>query len=129
MKRISTAAVAAAMSISLVAVPAMAQENTGSSVQAADDTKVASSKTTDEEAIAYYNQRKAESTKLLQSITKDKTGEAEAKAVAPLASSFKSDKAQDWAPGKTFEILLGTGIAAAVLGIVAFLSGAVKLPF
>lgn len=120
MKRFSTAAVAAAMSVSLVAAPAMAQDNTE---------KTGSSKISDEEAIAYIQNSGKDQTRILQSITKDKTGEEYTKAVAPLASSLKSDKAQGWNPGKTFNILLGTGIAAAVLGIVAFLAGNVKLPF
>lgn len=48
-----------------------------------------------------------------------------------LASSYKNDTLNGYKTGTTFDILLGTGIAATVLAAIAaaIQSGAVKLPF
>ncbi|SQG63540.1 Uncharacterised protein [Corynebacterium renale] len=49
----------------------------------------------------------------------------------PLHSSYLNDTANGYKLGTTFDILLGTGIAATVLAAIAaaIQSGAVKLPF
>lgn len=62
------------------------------------------------------------------------TPEEREKALKPLISSLKSDAAQGWAPGTTADVLLGTGITAALLALIAFVvnSGLVpglQLPF
>ena len=126
MKRITTAAVAAATALSLATVPAFAQENDdqGSSQQnegssSADGDKKKSSEIDDQEAINYAKKNKSDANSTVKNAL-DKEGEEQEKALKPLISSLKSDAAQGWAPGKTFEILLGTGITAAILGLLAF---------
>lgn len=137
MKRITTAAIAAATAMSLATVPAMAEEegssgNGGSSVGSQDqnngNNKKKSSEYTDEEAIDYAKENKDKAKGPVKSaLDKDDDG----KSLGSLASSLKSDKANDWEPGKTANILLGTGITAAILAVIAFLTngGGLKLPF
>mgnify|MGYP001757902206 FL=1 len=72
----------------------------------------------------------------MKSSTEGKDGESKDLSDAFL-SSIKSDKANDWEPGKTANILLGTGIGALVLGVLAAVAasgavpglGNIKLPF
>ncbi len=152
MKRTATAAIAAATALSLAVVPAYAedakdpgkddtnassQDNQGSSSNAEgeqqDGKKVSSSDITDEEAQAYYKERQKDATGL----AKPKEGKEDEDVSSALLSSIKSDKANDWEPGKTANILLGTGIGALVLGILAVVAGGgaipglgnIKLPF
>lgn len=136
MKRITTAAIAAATAMSLATVPAMAEEegssgNGGSSVGSQDENNgnnKKSSEYTNEEAIDYAKDNKDKAKGPVKSaLDKDDDG----KSLGSLASSLKSDKANDWEPGKTANILLGTGITAAILAVIAFLTngGGLKLPF
>lgn len=150
MKRTSTAAIAAATALSLAVVPAYAEDakdpgkddtnassndNQGSSSEGEqqDGKKVSSSDITDEEAQAYYKERQKDATGL----AKPKEGKEDEDVSSALLSSIKSDKANDWEPGKTANILLGTGIGALVLGILAVVAGGgaipglgnIKLPF
>ena len=152
MKRTATAAIAAATALSLAVVPAYAedakdpgkddtnassQDNQGSSSNAEgeqqDGKKVSSSDITDEEAQAYYKERQKDATGL----AKPKEGKEGEDVSSALLSSIKSDKANGWEPGKTANILLGTGIGALVLGILAVVAGGgaipglgnIKLPF
>ena len=153
MKRITTAAVAAATALSLVATPAFAEDNKdgssndnqGSSQQQdkegdkggsskEGETKKKSSELTDQDAIDYANKKSDELTGLVKKAAEKDTKEEREKALKPLISSLKSDAAQGWAPGKTADILLGTGITAALLALIAFVvnSGLVpglQLPF
>lgn len=153
MKRITTAAVAAATALSLVATPAFAEdnkdgssnENQGSSQQQDKEgdkggsskdgeTKKKSSELSDQDAIDYANKKSDELTGLVKKAAEKDTKEEREKALKPLISSLKSDAAQGWAPGKTADVLLGTGITAALLALIAFVvnSGLVpglKLPF
>lgn len=153
MKRITTAAVAAATALSLVATPAFAEdnkdgssnENQGSSQQQDKEgdkggsskdgeTKKKSSELTDQDAIDYANKKSDELTGLVKKAAEKDTKEEREKALKPLISSLKSDAAQGWAPGTTADVLLGTGITAALLALIAFVvnSGLVpglKLPF
>ena len=154
MKRITTAAVAAATALSLVATPAFAEdnkdgssnENQGSSQQQDKEgdkggsskdgeTKKKSSEIDDKDALGYAKETKnGEPTGLVKNALEKKTAVEQEKALKPLISSLKSDKANEWAPGKTADILLGTGITAALLALIAFVvnSGLVpglKLPF
>ena len=133
MKRITTAAIAAATAMSLATVPAMAEEgsseNGGSSVASQEDNKkVKSSEIDEKDAIEYAKDNKDKAKGPVKSAL-DKDDQD--KALGPLASSLKSDKANDWEPGKTANILLGTGITAAILAVIAFLTngGGLKLPF
>lgn len=136
MKRITTAAIAAATAMSLATVPAMAEEegssgNGGSSVGSQDENNgnnKKSSEYTNEEAIDYAKDNKDKAKGPVKSAL-DKDDQD--KALGSLASSLKSDKANDWEPGKTANILLGTGITAAILAVIAFLTngGGLKLPF
>lgn len=133
MKRITTAAIAAATAMSLTTVPAMAEEegssgNGGSSVGSQEGNNKKSSEYTNEEAIDYAKDNKDKAKGPVKSaLDKDDDG----KSLGSLASSLKSDKANDWEPGKTANILLGTGITAAILAVIAFLTngGGLKLPF
>lgn len=134
MKRITTAAIAAATAMSLATVPAMAEEegssgNGGSSVGSQEgNNNKKSSEYTNEEAIDYAKDNKDKAKGPVKSaLDKDDDG----KSLGSLASSLKSDKANDWEPGKTANILLGTGITAAILAVIAFLTngGGLKLPF
>lgn len=153
MKRITTAAVAAATALSLVATPAFAEDNKdgssndnqGSSQQQDKEgdkggsskdgeTKKKSSELTDQDAIDYANKKSDELTGLVKKAAEKDTKEEREKALKPLISSLKSDAAQGWAPGTTADVLLGTGITAALLALIAFVvnSGLVpglKLPF
>ena len=133
MKRITNAAIAAATAMSLATVPAMAEEegssgNGGSSVGSQEGNNKKSSEYTNEEAIDYAKDNKDKAKGPVKSAL-DKDDQD--KALGPLASSLKSDKANDWEPGKTANILLGTGITAAILAVIAFLTngGGLKLPF
>lgn len=150
MKRTATAAIAAATALSLAVVPAYAEDakdpgkddtnassndNQGSSSEGEqqDGKKVSSSDISDEEAQAYYKERQKDATGL----AKPKEGKEGEDVSSALLSSIKSDKANDWEPGKTANILLGTGIGALVLGILAVVAGGgaipglgnIKLPF
>ncbi|MCG7277929.1 hypothetical protein MHJ95_02810 [Corynebacterium imitans] len=150
MKRTATAAIAAATALSLAVVPAYAEDakdpgkddtnassndNQGSSSEGEqqDGKKVSSSDITDEEAQAYYKERQKDATGL----AKPKEGKEGEDVSSALLSSIKSDKANGWEPGKTANILLGTGIGALVLGILAVVAGGgaipglgnIKLPF
>ena len=153
MKRITTAAVAAATALSLVATPAFAEdnkdgssnENQGSSQQQdkegdkggsskEGETKKKSSELSDQDAIDYANKKSDELTRPVKKAPAKDTPEEREKALKPLISSLKSDAAQGWAPGTTADVLLGTGITAALLALIAFVvnSGLVpglKLPF
>lgn len=150
MKRTATAAIAAATALSLAVVPAYAQDtddpakgdtnassqdNQGSSSQGdqQDGKKTGSSDISDEDAQKYYKENKGKATGL----AKPKEGKEDEDVSSALLSSIKSDKANDWEPGKTANILLGTGIGALVLGILAVVAGGgaipglgnIKLPF
>ena len=136
MKRTITAAIAAATALSLAVVPAQAetaakpdlssnqqQSNSGSSNKDGEK-KESSSKISNEAAIE--GALAGDKTKIVESIVKDKDEAGQKKALGPLASSFKSDKSNDWKFGTTFDILLGTGIAALLLVIFNFVKGGIK---
>lgn len=150
MKRTATAAIAAATALSLAVVPAYAedakdpgkddtnassQDNQGSSSNAEgeDGKKVSSSDISDEDAQKYYKENKDKATGL----AKPKEGKEDQDVSSALLSSIKSDASNGWEPGKTANILLGTGIGALVLGILAVVAGGgaipglgnIKLPF
>lgn len=153
MKRTATAAIAAATSLSLAVVPAYAQDtddpakddtnassqdnqdNQGSSSQGdqQDGKKTGSSDISDEDAQKYYKENKDKATGL----AKPKEGKEDEDVSSALLSSIKSDASNGWEPGKTANILLGTGIGALVLGILAVVAGGgaipglgnIKLPF
>ena len=64
----------------------------------------------------YKNQSEKQSA-LLKRVTGDKSGDELNAALKPLLSSIKADKAQEWNPGTTLNILLGVGVLAALVGI------------
>lgn len=153
MKRTATAAIAAATALSLAVVPAYAQDtddpakgdtnassqdnqdNQGSSSEGdqQDGKKTGSSDISDEDAQKYYKENKDKATGL----AKPKEGKEDEDVSSALLSSIKSDASNGWEPGKTANILLGTGIGALVLGILAVVAGGgaipglgnIKLPF
>ena len=144
MKRFTTAAVAAATALSLVATPAFAEEaqpkEQGSSQQSSskegdnkdgsskDGNKKKSSEIEEEEALNYAKNNKDKATGLAKSALAKEGAEEQNKALKPLISSLKSDKANEWDPGKTANILLGTGITAALLALIAFVAQSGMVP-
>lgn len=138
MKRTATAALAAATALSLAVAPAYAEDDTngpkedqGSSASQAegkDGEKTGSSDITDEAAKKYFNENKDKATGIVKSATETKEGEEPKELSDAFLSSIKSDKANDWEPGKTANILLGTGIAAAVLGLLAAVAASGAVP-
>lgn len=128
MKRTITAAIAAATALSLAVVPAQAETPKKPELSASQqqgEKKESSSKISNEDAIK--EALAGNKTKIVESIVNGKDAEADkAKALGPLASSFKSDKSNDWDFGTTFNILLGTGIAALLLVIFNFVKGGIK---
>ena len=147
MKRFTTAAVAAATALSLVATPAFAEEapakdqeqgssQNGSSKEGEND-KGGSSKDGDKrksseipegEVLNYVRENKDKATGLAKSALAKEGAEEQTKALKPLISSLKSDVAQNWEPGKTANILLGTGITAALLALIAFAAQSGMVP-
>ena len=142
MKRFTTAAVAAATALSLVATPAFAEEakEQSSSQQSSskegdnkdgsskDGNKKKSSEIEEEEALNYAKNNKDKATGLAKSALAKEGAEEQNKALKPLISSPKSDKANEWEPGKTANILLGTGITAALLALIAFAAQSGMIP-
>ena len=142
MKRFTTAAVAAATALSLVATPAFAEEakEQSSSQQSSskegdnkdgsskDGNKKKSSEIEEEEALNYAKNNKDKATGLAKSALAKEGAEEQNKALKPLISSLKSDKANEWEPGKTANILLGTGITAALLALIAFAAQSGMIP-
>lgn len=128
MKRTITAAIAAATALSLAVVPAQAETPKKPELSASQqqgEKKESSSKISNEDAIK--EALAGDQTKIVESILKDKkTADEKGKALGPLASSFKSDKSNGWDFGTTFNILLGTGIAALLLVIFNFVKGGIK---
>lgn len=123
MKRTITAVIAAATALSLAVVPAQAAESSKPEISLPGQN---SSKLDDKEVIGEAIAPERDRTKIIESIIKGKEGEDQAKALGPLASSLKSDKTNDWTFGTTFNILLGTGIAALLLVIFNFVKGGIK---
>lgn len=146
MKRSASAALAAVTALSLAVAPAYAQDDangpkedqgaSSSQAEGKDGEKTGSSDITDEAAKDYFEANKDKATGIVKSSTEGKDGESKDLSDAFL-SSIKSDKANDWEPGKTANILLGTGIGALVLGVLAAVAasgavpglGNIKLPF
>lgn len=122
-KRTLTAIIAAATAFSLAVVPAQAAESSKPEINLPGQN---SSKLDDKEVIGEAIASESDRTKIIESIIKGKEGEDKAKALGPLASSLKSDKTNDWTFGTTFNILLGTGIAALLLVIFNFVKGGIK---
>ncbi|WOH94670.1 hypothetical protein [Corynebacterium urealyticum] len=125
MRRITTAAVAAATALSLATVPA---------AQAADGRPTSSSQISDNDVWGAMG---------LTGLILDFTGQPADKAftssimnmkegtnVKPLMSSFKNDIVHGYRFGTTFDILLGTGIVAVLLAgaAAAQAQGLLKLP-
>lgn len=121
MKRTITAVIAAATALSLAVVPAQAAESSKPEINLPGQN---SSKLDDKEVIGEAIAPGSDRTKIIESIIKDK--EDKAKALGPLTSSLKSDKTNGWAFGTTFNILLGTGIAALLLVVFNFVKGGIK---
>lgn len=145
MKRTATAALAAATALSIVAAPAFAEDNTAANDNAkaassaadivkssqkdgdkqdgsAKDEKKSSfikgsSDIKDDEAMNYYKNQSEKQSALLKRVAGDKSGDELNAALKPLLSSIKADKAQEWNPGTTLNILLGVGVLAALVGI------------
>ena len=137
MKRFTAAALAAATAMSLAVAPAYAQDDvnspqedqgaSSSQAEGKDGEKTGSSDITDEAAKDYFEDNKDQATGIVKASTEGKEGESKDLNDAFL-SSIKSDKANDWAPGKTANILLGTGIGALVLGILAAVAASGAVP-
>lgn len=134
MKRFTAATLAAATSLALVAMPAEAAENKSSD-------RKSSSEVTDAEAAWYVTKKTVAeaanpgtgySQPFLRSSTKD--GKVDDKVIERAGSTYKNDVAKGYKIGTTYDILVGTGIAAAILAVLgggawAFQQGLIKLPF
>lgn len=137
MKRFATASIAATTALSLAVMPTGAEET--------KPERLASSQVTDEHLAAYvfaailteelkpgsgFSGPMMGSSKAGMFDFKDEKDSANFDAVAN--SSIRNDVANGYKLGTTFDILVGTGIAAAVLALlggVAVLQGLIKLPF
>lgn len=120
MKRVTTTAVAVATALALVANPAFAEEPTTG--------QKTSSAMNDQDALDYANEKSDQLTGLVRKAAEKKTPEERENAFKPLISSVKSDAAQDWAPGTTANVLLGTGITAALLAVIAIVANSGLIP-
>lgn len=133
MKRIATAAVAAATAVSLIAAPAQAAETR------------ASSQVSDLEAGVFLFGKVLKDTanpgtglsapfagSSKSGMFKTDSEKAAANQSDIVKSSFKNDIVNGYKAGTTYDILVGTGIAAAIialLGGAAASQGLIKLPF
>lgn len=144
MKRTATAALAAATALSIVAAPAFAEDKAadGNAKDTSTITDIVkssqkdgdkqegsakdeknssfikgSSNIKDDEAINYYKNQSEKQSALLKRVTGEKSGDELNAALKPVLSSIKADKAQEWNPGTTLNILLGVGVLAALVGI------------
>ena len=143
MKRFATAAIAATTALSLAVVPAGA-------VNAGDNTPKglgydSSSKVSEDEAIGYaflmaLAERLEAGTGMSApfkgssdaGVFKTKAGENNKKSDSIFLSSYKNDANNGYKLGTTYDILVGTGIAAAILALVGGIAaqqGLIKLPF
>lgn len=114
MKRFTAAAVAAATSLALVGMPAEAAENKTSSE------KKSSSEVTDADVLRYIGQKTAaEALTPGSGFSKPyvKSSQKDDKVPERAASSVKNDVAKGYKIGTTYDILVGTGIAAAILAV------------
>lgn len=132
MKRIAAASLAAVTALSLSAVPAQALEGYGYD---------SSSKVTDEEAGVYLGAAAiAEALKegsgfskpFMQS-SEDEVFKPSSEAnkdskTSPLASSVRNDANQGYPVGTTYDILVGTGIAVAVLALLGGVAASGVIP-
>lgn len=130
MKRIAAASLAAVTALSLSAVPAQALEGYGYD---------SSSKVTDEEAGVYivgagiaegldegsgFSKpfKQSSDDKVFESSSADENKEG------PLASSIRNDANQGYRVGTTYDILVGTGIAVAVLAVLGGVAASGVIP-
>lgn len=120
MKRVTATAVAVATALTLVANPAFAEEPTTG--------QESSSELSDQDAFDYANEKSDQLTGLVRKAAEKKTREERENAFKPLISSVKSDAAQGWAPGTTANVLLGTGITAALLAVIAIVANSGLVP-
>jgi len=142
MKRITAAALAATTAISLAAVPAQADENL---YLRGLNKPGGSSAVSDEELGAYFigaglveganelnltdNEGVTSSIRsMAERDAKNNTERLGNAADGALKSSFKNDANQGYKLGTTFEILLGTGIAAVVLALLGGAAAAGVIP-
>lgn len=143
MKRFTAAALAAATAVSLAAAPAQAANDEQLYLRGLDKPG-GSSQVTDREVAGYIiaggvvEAAKDEGltnnkglTSSVRSMVENNSKEANEAAGNALGSSFKNDAQNGYPVGTTFEILLGTGIAALVLALVggAASQGLINLPF
>lgn len=124
MKRFTAAAVAAATSLALVAMPAEAAENKRSSEL--DDSYVTGYILGSE-----VKEKLEEGSGFSAPYRKSSEGKS---AREQVNSSTRNDAARGYKVGTTHDILVGTGIAAAILAVLgggawAFQQGLIKLPF
>lgn len=131
MKRFTAAALAAATSLALVGMPAEAAENKPSS-----ETKRSSEVSDVELGLYVIGGALAEGIKEDSGVSQPflRSSEKDPKVVERAMSSIKNDVAKEYKIGTTYDILVGTGIAAAILAVLgggawAFQQGLIKLPF
>ena len=118
MKRITAAALAATTALSLAAVPAQAEEDTLKNIENAVNPKKASD-VSDAYLAGYITQAKVrEKVKPGTGYSGPFKSSSEKNQVPKSAtSSLKNDAARGYKVGTTYDILVGTGIAAAVVAV------------
>ncbi|OHF40318.1 hypothetical protein [Corynebacterium sp. HMSC074A01] len=130
MKRIAAASLAAATALSLAAAPAQALEGYN---------RDSSSKVTDVEAGLYVGaaviaealqEGSGFSKPFMQSSENDvfKSSSNDEDKEGPLASSLRNDANQGYPVGTTYDILVGTGIAVAVLAVLGGVAASGVIP-
>lgn len=118
MKRITAAALAATTALSLAAVPAQAEEDTLKNIENAVNPKKASD-VNDAYLAGYITQAKVR--ERLEPGTgysgPFKSSSEKNQVPKSATSSLKNDAARGYKVGTTYDILVGTGIAAAVVAV------------
>ena len=118
MKRITAAALAATTALSLAAVPAQAEEDTLKNIENAVNPKKASD-VNDAYLAGYITQAKVRE-KLEPGTGYSgpfKSSSEKNQVPKSATSSLKNDAARGYKVGTTYDILVGTGIAAAVVAV------------
>ena len=118
MKRITAAALAATTALSLAAVPAQAEEDTLKNIENAVNPKKAS-EVNDAYLAGYITQAKVRE-KLEPGTGYSgpfKSSSEKNQVPKSATSSLKNDAARGYKVGTTYDILVGTGIAAAVVAV------------
>lgn len=135
MKRLAAATLASATALSLAVTPALAADSRGSSNISDEEILNYASVMFYKEATSGDGVSKPFAGSSRAGIFKNETKEDATRQANVMRSSYQSDYSNGWKIGTTYDVLVGTGIAAvvlAVLGVAASATGvlpAFNLPF